>query len=302
MSLAAIDIANYQGTPNMTAVRGAGIALVFIKATQGTGYVNPTFAVNRANATAAGLVRGFYHFAGGEDPTSEANHFCDTVGSLAAGDLVALDWEIANPNPVTWCQVFLTVVKNRLGVQPGIYLNKSTESGLNWGPVVALGTWLWLADYDFAPAVVPNTVHWPVLALKQYSDRGSVPGVAGGVDCDTFEGDLGALARYGYPVPGPAPAPAPVPVPPPAPPTGFDVRGWRCSYGDTDPHLSSLQAWANRMFPSYRSTPIAPLANHYGDLTARFIAEFGAHVAVPNDGRDIGPRIAANLYTLGWRG
>jgi lysozyme len=85
MTLRAIDISHYQGTPDFNAVKAAGIALVFVKATQGTTYIDPTFAINRDHARSAGLTVGFYHFANATDPIAEANFFANNVGQLQKG-------------------------------------------------------------------------------------------------------------------------------------------------------------------------------------------------------------------------
>ena len=84
---------------------------------------------------------------------------------------------------------------------------------------------------------------------------------------------------------------------------GFDVRNWRVSYGQHDDHLPALRRWANKMYPSYKSTPMDESdETNFGPQMVAFLAEFGARVSVPNDGRDLGPRLAAALYEEGFRG
>lgn len=95
--------------------------------------------------------------------------------------------------------------------------------------------------------------------------------------------------------------PPPTPAPTPAP--GFDVRSWRAAYGHPDAHLPSLRRWADRVFPAYRSTPMDEgSTTNYGPQLVAFVREFGSRVGVPNDGRDIGPKISAALYAQGFRG
>ena len=81
-----IDVSHYQGTINWTAVKNAGYQFAFMKATQGTTYVDPTFATNRANATAAGIPVGFYDFCEvsttASDAIAEANHFLASIKPL----------------------------------------------------------------------------------------------------------------------------------------------------------------------------------------------------------------------------
>lgn len=221
MTILAIDISHYQGTPNFAAVHGANVGLVFLKATEGTSYTDPTFAANRASARAAGLTTGFYHFARAGDAVAEANHFCNVVGHLDHGDILALDWEVPSSNPPAWSLSFLKQVEARFGVKPLIYMNQSTANGYNWNSVVSNDNGLWLAKYDFDPNAVPTTKYWSTVAVKQYSDRGTVAGVAGQLDLDVFEGDAAQLAKYGFGGGSPTPVPAPpVPPAPPTPPPG----------------------------------------------------------------------------------
>lgn len=119
----------------------------------------------------------------------------------------------------------------------------------------------------------------------------------GGADCDRNE----LLWSGTVPFLGAAPAPsAPPPLPPAVP---FDVAGFRLSYGQYSERLPSLRRWANQRYPGYKCTPLTEGDTAtYGPQLRAFVAEFGRHIDVPNDGRDIGPKIAAGLAREGWRG
>src|SRR5436189_861173 len=58
-----IDVSDYQGNINWTSVKGAGIAFAWTKATEGTGGLQAQFVNNEANAKAAGVPIGAYHYA-----------------------------------------------------------------------------------------------------------------------------------------------------------------------------------------------------------------------------------------------
>jgi len=299
MTLLGIDISHYQGTPDFPRLKSQGVAFSIAKATQGTTFRDATFASNRAGARNEGIIPGAYHFAGGGDPDSESKFFCDTVGTLVSGELVALDYEIHLTNPVQWCLQWLRATEARLGVKPLIYLNQSTVNGFDWSPVVAENYGLWLAKYDFNQAVVA-TKYWGGEAIKQYSDKGTLLGINGTEDLDVFYGDLAALVKYGKNggvVSTPTPAPAPAPVPAPA---GFDVRAWRAHLGAQGAVFRNLQAWACRNYPAYAH--ISPLAPIYGPQTAAFLKEFCKRQGVSSDGNDIGPKTAQLLYNAGFRG
>jgi GH25 family lysozyme M1 (1,4-beta-N-acetylmuramidase) len=196
-TLLGIDVSNHQGLVDFAAVKRAGYAFVFLKATEGVGFTDGMFATDRAKARAAGLVVGAYHFSSAGDPIAEANAFCAVVGSLTTGDLVVLDWETSAPNPPAWCKAWLDRVSAILGVKPLIYLNQTERDGFDWTPVVSGDYGLWIAQYDGNQSV-PASGKWPTVALKQDTSSGSVPGVAGGVDVDVFYGDANTLAAYGY--------------------------------------------------------------------------------------------------------
>lgn len=190
------DISHWQGSPDFAAIRASGREFVVLKATEGVGTVDARFAANRASAHAAGLVVGLYHVARAGDPAAEAAWFARTAGRLADGEFACLDWEVPG-EPVAWCAAWLADVEARLGVKPLVYLNQSLRDGHDWSPVVAGDHGLWLARYDGVPDPV-SPGRWPVLAMKQYSDTGSLPGVAGDVDLDVFYGDADQLRAYGY--------------------------------------------------------------------------------------------------------
>src|SRR5207248_678564 len=67
-----IDTSHWDGTINWTSVKNAGYVFAFTKATQGTGYNDPTLATNMTNAKAAGEFIGVYHFSEHNDTTHTA--------------------------------------------------------------------------------------------------------------------------------------------------------------------------------------------------------------------------------------
>ena len=300
-STAGFDISHFQGKPNFTAVRNAGFQFGIHKITESSNYADPNMPVNRQGIKNAGMVFGGYHFARGGNIQAEADWFVREM-NIQVGEFVVLDWEIAHADPVGWSIAWLRRVRDTTGVNPFIYMNQSAMNGSNWQPVVDEGFPLWLAKYDYA-ATAPTTKYWPYAAMKQYTDRGTVPGISGNVDVDVFYGTVDQLLKYCKQGATPPPQP-PTPPTPPNPPPGFNVINWRVSAGQSDPHIPNLREWGNRMYPGYGSTPMSTdrSITSYGPQLVAFIKEFGSHVGVPNDGKDIGPKIAAALYKQGFRG
>ena len=113
-----IDVSHHNGAIDWPAVADAGIALVFIKATQGVGFVDPAFDHNRAAASRAGVLVAPYHFIDTADPSRQAAHFL-AVSGLQAGDVAMLDWETtASAEAVV---AFGEAVADRCGRDPVAY-------------------------------------------------------------------------------------------------------------------------------------------------------------------------------------
>lgn len=62
MTLFGIDVSHHQPPLNFHVLRQAGVEFVFIKATEGSTFVDPEFARNLAEARAAGLLVAAYHY------------------------------------------------------------------------------------------------------------------------------------------------------------------------------------------------------------------------------------------------
>lgn len=208
--LRGIDVASWQGQPDWRQVAASGIQFAFTKATEGMGYLNPTFARNWLEIRAAGIKRGAYHFAEPDvnRPEDEADYFLANVhrvGGLAAGDMLALDLEdkegslrrMPDGAVAAWALAWLRYVERQTGVVPLLYTGAYiiSEHGLT-DPAFARYP-LWLASYRETPPPAPAP--WASIAIWQHSDQGSVPGIAGAVDLNRFLGTAEELAALGKP-------------------------------------------------------------------------------------------------------
>src|SRR5262245_43937892 len=95
-TLDGIDVSHYDGAIDWAAVKASGQAFAVAKSTEGTSYVDPTFATNWAAMKQHGVVRSAYHFFHANlDPIAEADHFLKIMGPLEPGDLPpVLDLEV----------------------------------------------------------------------------------------------------------------------------------------------------------------------------------------------------------------
>lgn len=196
MVLDGCDLSAHQYTVDFDLLKPK-VGFVAMKATEGIGFVDGQFTRNWSEARRVGLPRIAYHFARPDlnGPADEANYFCNIVGGLKSGDMLSLDYESHWPGDVVgWCKSFLDTVKDRTTLSPLLYLNMSLVRGYDWSSVSPLYG-LWLAFYDFTTAAIQTP--WPVLAFKQYSDAGILPGVPTNVDLDVFYGTAAQLQKYG---------------------------------------------------------------------------------------------------------
>src|SRR5918998_6939443 len=110
--LTGIDVSHFQGRVDWQAVKAAGCAFAFAKATEGAGVTDPYFAANWSGMQAAGLARGAYHFFHpAQDASQQAAHFLATV-QLGPTDLppvidVELNDGAANDTVVRGVQTWL---------------------------------------------------------------------------------------------------------------------------------------------------------------------------------------------------
>jgi GH25 family lysozyme M1 (1,4-beta-N-acetylmuramidase) len=151
-------------------VAAAGVTGVFIKATQGTDYLNPFFHVDLLGALAAGLKVVAYHFADMGNPIAEAQYFAEQAGDGAR----MLDYE-TNTN-VPWARAFLQT----LGLPPSEVITYGSQSSL-------VQFYAQLPSMAFPAAYGQGWPGWGV--CWQFTDVATIPGIVGNVDEDSWRGD-----------------------------------------------------------------------------------------------------------------
>jgi GH25 family lysozyme M1 (1,4-beta-N-acetylmuramidase) len=203
------DVASYQhphptkahphGQPiNWKKVRKAGKEFAIVKATEGTTYVNPYFAGpysnDYADAAAAGLVHGSYHFARPALPVArsaraQAQFFAQTIGPVTTKKTLppALDLEVTGGlnrgQLITWAQDFLLEMRELTGRTPMIYSYPSFWAN-DLGDPSALARYpLWMAEFGVRKG--------PTSDLWQYTSGAHINGIQGSVDESRFMGTSG---------------------------------------------------------------------------------------------------------------
>lgn len=194
-----IDLSHFNNVTSFSEIKAGGIAGIIHKATQGTGYVDPTYASRRTQALDAGLWWGAYHFGVNADGKAQAQYFLSVV-KPGPQDLLALDFEEdpSSQMSIEQAEQFVTEVYNQTGRYPGFYSDALAGRllGSSVNSVLA-NCWFWRAEYGGSSPIVPPT--WPTWTMWQYTQSGTVTGLSGACDRDTFNGNLEGLARlWGY--------------------------------------------------------------------------------------------------------
>lgn len=200
-----IDISSHQADLNLAAVSNS-IQGVIVKATEGTSYVNPYCDRHYRQARNAGILRGFYHFAGSGDPLAEAEFFYRNVMGYLHDGIPVLDWEGVYGNgglvfeqSVDWVNRFVRRFHGLTGIWPWIYANpwRFNQGGVEpncarWVasyPEVAHPTFVQAASWR-CPDADGNVVSW------QFCSDGLLSGYGHNLDCSVYYGDRESWLRY----------------------------------------------------------------------------------------------------------
>lgn len=206
-TLYGIDIASYQAGIDLGKVPGD---FVIVKATQGTGYVNPYFTAQIESAIKGGKLIGLYHYAGGNDARAEAEYFVSKITKYLKSAVLVLDWESIqnrafNKSMVSWCKKWLDRVYELTGVRPLIYMSQSVTNSYDWSSV-ANDYGLWVAAYGSNTATgyketyaYGKTGAWKYPAIFQYTSNGQLAGWSGRLDLNIAYMDKTAWGKYANP-------------------------------------------------------------------------------------------------------
>lgn len=194
------DISHHQEEIRWDQVKTGGYSFVFIKATEGTDFVDDHFAANWKGAASAGLSRGAYHFwnfcAQG---ASQADNFLKTVPVEAGAMAPTIDIEDSNschkkPAKADFrkqLDEFIAKVEAAYGKMPILYVNGAIYRDYFDGDKLKYPIWF-AYPRDPAPKL-PDGKNW---TFWQYSFHGSVGGIDGDVDLDVFNGTKKQFAEW----------------------------------------------------------------------------------------------------------
>jgi lysozyme len=201
-----IDISKWQRDIDWPQVKASGLSFVYVKATEGALITDPCFTKHWAGAKAAGLLRGAYLFYRcDQDPVQQAALFAKTLGADSGEMPPALDVEDAKSKVEAATRIqgvaaCLNEIERLLGRHPIIYTapyywqNNLCDAAGQY-PAWSAHYALWEANYTTgkSPWLPPGWSEWKIW---QYTDKGQVPGIAGNVDSDWFNGTPDDLLKW----------------------------------------------------------------------------------------------------------
>jgi lysozyme len=175
-----IDVSHWQNDIDWEKVKADGVQFVFVKATQGTKYVDDKFLSNVKGAVGAGLHVGAYHFATFDtvaEAKAEAKYFLSNVKGLHLDYPLVLDLEqdkanVSNSQLTDAAVAFLEELESA-GYFAMLYTGKSfLESQLDEKRLKPYS--IWVARYN--DTLGRDADVW------QYTSSGKVNGIKGNVD------------------------------------------------------------------------------------------------------------------------
>lgn len=206
-----IDVSYWKAGIDWPKVRATGQLFVFVKASEGETYTDPTFDDNWSGAKSVGMLRGaFCFFHPNQDPVKQANLFINTVKSRNDNGELPSVLDIERPDGqdnntiINKAKTWLDSVEQAFGRKPIIYSgyfflrdNFSVPGG--GPPPWAKDYPLWIAQYpnQYNPSLSPLLPNgWFNWTFWQYSQTGTVNGVNTPVDMDEFNGSMNDLNAF----------------------------------------------------------------------------------------------------------
>lgn len=190
-----VDVSSHQGTIDWDVIASQGIDFAFVKATEGSSHVDPSFQYNFESAQEAGLKVGAYHFLSFESSgKTQAENFIATVPKVEGMLPPVVDVELYGDyidNPPDAAEVhkildeFITEIEDYYGVKPIIYVNEKSYRLYIKGYYDDYP--LWVSNYRVNPKLFGHQ-DW---TFWQYSETGQLDGYEGdqeNIDLNVYQG------------------------------------------------------------------------------------------------------------------
>lgn len=191
------DVSAYQGQINwpeyVSWAKGQGYTpMAAIKATEGVNFTDAWYERNRQGALSAGVEKLlFYSYARpdkGNSAQAEANYLHSVVGSVRPQDALMLDIEVVPP--ANWAYEW-TSQQDSNGQTSVVYsYDAFIRAHLQDSRLTKYG--LIMANYTYDANARPACpLPWKQYIALQYTDKATIPGIAGPVDANIWFGSEG---------------------------------------------------------------------------------------------------------------
>ncbi len=192
-----IDLSAHNGFVDFDRVAAAGIDFVYLKASEGASFRDPSFRSNCRRADAAGLVTGAYHFF-----RFDCDGRTQAMNLLAATDSCTLDMplvidieEWGNPADVPTDVVIgrlqaMDAMLRGAGKRVMVYSNKNGRTRFVRSAFANVPVDLWICSFTDPPVADDSWRLW------QHSHIGKVDGIGSPVDMNTFNGSRTAFRQW----------------------------------------------------------------------------------------------------------
>ncbi len=198
-----IDVSHYQGDIDWQTLAGENISFVFIKATEGSSFVDDRFAYNYAEAQKTNLSVGAYHFFSFDSAgDTQAENFIRTVAPYDGMLPPVVDFEFygtKNLNPPSADSVtpeldkLLSALEAHYGLKPIIYACEDTYELYLAGGYEDYD--IWIRDVITKPTLSDGRA-W---TFWQYTNRERLDGYSGDekfIDMNVFCGTEEEYLKY----------------------------------------------------------------------------------------------------------
>lgn len=195
-----VDVSKWQGAVNWSKAKAAGVGFAFVRVSDGTAARDSQFAANWAGTKAAGIIRGAYQFfRPAQNVTAQADAMIAAIGTYQQGDLPpVIDVEDAGglsaATVAARVRTWVDRVQSALGVTPIVYTGKYFWRDEVGGPASFAPNPLWIAQYTSLCPDIPAP--WAKWTFWQYTESGTIDGIAGPVDTNRFNGSLAQLQDF----------------------------------------------------------------------------------------------------------
>ena len=175
-----IDVSEWQGDIDWQEVKNAGIQVVYIRSSEGSGYIDADAIRNYNGAKANGIKVGFYHYLTAKNQSEaieQAEFFVSVIKELEIDCRLAMDFEsfgdLGTYEINLISQTFLEEVERLSGKEVIIY-SDAYNAAYTFSSRLAEKYPIWVADYYVQE---PGNGKWQIWDGFQYTDEGRVSGI-----------------------------------------------------------------------------------------------------------------------------